>query len=49
LASEVYYQAGFMGGPIEDSLEDDLDYEPMEAELTEEEALAHAMAISEVE
>lgn len=51
LAPKAYYQAGAVEGPIEDPVYDDdvLDYEPMESEHTEEEALADAMAISEAE
>jgi hypothetical protein len=44
----AYYQASPVEGLIEDLLEDDdnLDYEPMEAELREEEAMTRAMDIS---
>jgi hypothetical protein len=41
LAPKGYYQAGLVGGPIEDPLEDegDLDCEPMKAELTEQDGV----------
>jgi hypothetical protein len=45
----AYYHASPVEGLIEDLPEDDddLDYEPMESELTEEEAATRAMDISE--
>jgi hypothetical protein len=44
---ETYYQARLIKIPSED--EDDLDYEPMEAKLTEEESIQCAMDASEAE
>jgi hypothetical protein len=47
LAPEAYYQVGPVKDPPED--EDNLNYEPIEGELTEEETIQRPMATSETE
>jgi hypothetical protein len=51
LTPKSYYQARHVEGTIEDppENEDGLDYKQMEAELTVEEAIQHAMVVPEVE